>query len=150
MWLTGESHDFYNLSMSNPILATKLYIPPTRPNIVPRPRLVEQLTQGLHLGHKLTLISAPAGFGKTTLAAYWLASRERPVAWLSLDAGDSDLNVFLTYLTGAVRIVYPAACASTISLLQSSQMPSMDYLANILSNELIELPGRLVLALDLQ
>ena len=69
--------------MSTPILATKLFIPLRRPKVVPRVRLIERLNEGLH--GKLTLISAPAGFGKTTLVSEWLASGERPVAWLSLD-----------------------------------------------------------------
>src|SRR5438445_7374319 len=79
-----------------PILATKLYIPPLRPNVVSRPRLLERLNEGLH--GKLTLISAPAGFGKTTLVSEWLAGGPRPVAWLSLDEGENDPARFLTYL----------------------------------------------------
>jgi LuxR family maltose regulon positive regulatory protein len=85
---------FYNGSMSTPILATKLYIPPPRPNVVLRPRLIERLNQGLQ--HKLTLISAPAGFGKTTLLSEWLASLE--TRDLRREAGkadpvlDNDLN----------------------------------------------------------
>src|SRR4030095_9880491 len=106
--------------MSTPILATKLYIPPPRPKVVPRPRLIERLNEGLH--GKLTLISAPPGFGKTTLICEWVASgtegegvRAEPAAaslspqssatqrvpgtraaWLSLDEGDSDPTRFLT------------------------------------------------------
>lgn len=77
-----------------PLLTTKLYIPPVRPNLVPRPRLIERLTAGLH--RKLTLVSAPAGFGKTTLLSEWASQRisesanGRAVAWLSLDEGDND------------------------------------------------------------
>src|SRR5439155_2448038 len=82
-----------------PILATKLYIPRLRPNVVSRPRLIERLNEGLH--RKLTLIAAPAGFGKTTLISEWVEGIERPrtrTAWLSLDEGDSDPTLFLTYL----------------------------------------------------
>ena len=61
--------------MSTPILATKLYIPPPRPKVVLRPRLIERLNEGL-CGHKLTLISAPAGFGKTTLVSEWVLEDE--------------------------------------------------------------------------
>jgi len=61
--------------MTTPILTTKLYIPPPRPNLVPRPRLIERLDKGLGLEHKLTLISAPAGFGKTTLLSKWVSRR---------------------------------------------------------------------------
>src|SRR4030042_2606577 len=96
--------------MTLPILATKLYIPPPRPNLVPRPRLIEKLNEGLQT--KLTLISSPAGFGKTTLVSEWAAGPwHRPpgqvsvqkVAWLSLDKEDNDLTRFLTYLVAALQ-----------------------------------------------
>ena len=85
------------------ILATKLYIPPPRAKIVLRPRLIEQLNEGLDC--KLTLISAPAGFGKTTLVSEWIASCGRPVAWLSLDEGDNDPTRFLTYFIAALQTI---------------------------------------------
>jgi len=86
--------------MPTPILATKLYIPRLRPNVVSRPRLIERLNEGLH--RKLTLISAPAGFGKTTLVSQWLAAGPRLTAWLSLDEGENDPTRFLTYLVAAL------------------------------------------------
>ena len=89
--------------MSLPVLATKLYVPPLRPNIVRRPRLIERLNEGLH--RKLTLISAPAGFGKTTLVSEWLAGCGQPVAWLSLDEGDNDPARFLAYLVAALQTI---------------------------------------------
>ena len=91
--------------MPTPILATKLYIPPPRPKVVIRPRLVERLNDGLSASRKLTLISASAGFGKTTLVSEWLAGCERPVAWLSLDEGDNDPTRFLTYLVAALQTI---------------------------------------------
>ena len=94
--------------MSAPILATKLYIPPPRPKIVLRPRLIERLNEGLSAGRKLTLISASAGFGKTTLVSEWIAGCERPVAWLSLDEGDNDPARFLTYLVAALQTIAAA------------------------------------------
>jgi len=81
--------------MSAPLLTTKLYIPPTRPELVSRPRLIERLNAGLH--RKLTLISAPAGFGKTTLLSEWVAGCDRPFAWVSLDKGDNDPVRFWVY-----------------------------------------------------
>src|SRR3990172_8044171 len=87
--------------MSKPFLTTKLYIPPLQPKVVLRPRLIERLNEGLH--RKLTLISAPAGFGKTTLAAEWIAGCGRPVAWLSLDEGDNDPARFLAYFVAALQ-----------------------------------------------
>ena len=89
--------------MSTPILATKLYTPPPRPKIVLRPRLIERLNEGTDC--KLTIISAPAGFGKTTLVSEWIASCGRPAAWLSLDEGDNDPTRFLTYLVAALRTI---------------------------------------------
>jgi LuxR family maltose regulon positive regulatory protein len=81
--------------MSQPILATKLYIPPPQATLIQRPRLLERLDAGMH--RKLTLIAAPAGFGKTTLVSEWVAGCAKPVAWLSLDEGDRDLARLLTY-----------------------------------------------------
>src|SRR5215467_13893909 len=86
-----------------PLLATKLYLPPLRRKVVSRSRLFERLDAGLY--GKLTLISAPAGFGKTTLLSAWLARCERQAAWLSLDAGDNDPARFLTYLVAAVQTI---------------------------------------------
>jgi LuxR family maltose regulon positive regulatory protein len=92
--------------MATPLLKTKLDIPPVRPELVPRPRLIDRLNEGLH--RKFTLIAAPAGFGKTTLVSEWVAGcgRLEPkvrVAWLSLDEGDNDLARFLAYLVDALQ-----------------------------------------------
>ncbi len=89
--------------MTLPLLTTKLYIPPIRPELVSRPRLIERLNAALY--HKLTLISAPAGFGKTTLISDWVAGCEprTQAAWLSLDEGDNDLTRFLAYLVAALQ-----------------------------------------------
>src|SRR5216110_375168 len=91
--------------MPTPILATKLYIPRLRPHVVIRPRLIERLNEGLH--RNLTLIAAPAGFGKTTLVSAWVAGCDRQVAWLSLDEGDSDPILFLMYLIAALQTIAP-------------------------------------------
>ncbi|MEE9461673.1 MAG: adenylate/guanylate cyclase domain-containing protein, partial [Bacteroidales bacterium] len=97
-----EKHE-QSISAPEPILATKLYIPPPRPNVVLRSRLIERMNDGQH--GKLTLISAPPGFGKTTLASEWVAGCERPVAWLSLEEGDSDPTRFLAYLIAALQTI---------------------------------------------
>ncbi|MCA9873724.1 MAG: hypothetical protein KC441_08715, partial [Anaerolineales bacterium] len=76
--------------MTDALLKTKLHIPNLRPSLVPRPRLIEKLNQGLQTGGRLTLISASAGFGKTTVLSEWITSCRKPVAWLSLDERDSD------------------------------------------------------------
>src|SRR5258707_10546154 len=89
--------------MATPIRATNLYIPPPGPSVVSRPRLFERLHEGLH--RKLTLISAPAGFGKTTLTSAWVKGLDRPAAWLSLDAGENDPAGFLAYLIAALQTI---------------------------------------------
>ena len=109
--------------MSAPILATKLYIPPPRSKIVLRPRLIERLNEGLSAGRKLTLISASAGFGKTTLVSEWVAGCERPVAWLSLDEGDNDPTRFLTYLVAALQTIMANIGKGVLGVLQSPQPP---------------------------
>jgi LuxR family maltose regulon positive regulatory protein len=129
-----------------PILATKLYIPPPRLKVVIRPRLAERLDESLH--HKLTLISAPAGFGKTTLVSEWVAGCQRPAAWLSLDEGDNDLARFLTYLVAALRTVAPNIGAEALGLLQSPQPPPGEPVLTILLNEIAALPDDFVLVLD--
>jgi LuxR family maltose regulon positive regulatory protein len=91
--------------MKAPLLTAKLYVPPVRPDLVPRAHLFERLDEGLSLGRKLTLVSAPAGFGKTTLVSAWAARFGRPVAWLSLDEGDNDPVRFLAYLAAALQTV---------------------------------------------
>ncbi|MDQ5827320.1 MAG: helix-turn-helix transcriptional regulator, partial [Chloroflexota bacterium] len=132
--------------MSTPLLATKLYIPPLRPNVVLRPRLTEQLNEGLH--RKLTLISAPAGFGKTTLLSEWVAHCERPTAWLSLDAGENDLTRFLLYLVAALQTVAPTIGEGILRVLQSPQPPPIDAILTTLLNDIAALPDPFILVLD--
>src|SRR4030042_5935365 len=105
--------------MSMPILATKLYVPPPRPKAVLRPLLIERLNEGLSASRKLTLISAPAGFGKTTLVSEWVAVCERTVTWLSLDEGDNDPARFLTYLVAALQTIAAIIGAGVLAALQS-------------------------------
>src|SRR5215470_4674367 len=118
--------------MPTPILATKLYISRPRPNVVSRPRLLERLNEGLHC--RLILISAPAGFGKTTLVSEWVAGIERSAAWLSLDAGDNDPTRFLTYLVAAVQTIAPTIGAGVLGVLQSPQPPPPEALLTALLN----------------
>jgi len=118
------------------LLQTKLYIPPLRPNLVPRPRLIEGLNQGLQPGRKLTLISAPAGFGKTTLVSEWVSDLrsesplekqiENRIAWLSLDENDSEPARFLAYLIAALNQAAGKTTAigkGALRMLQSPQPP---------------------------
>ena len=102
----------------------------------------------------LTLVSSAAGFGKTTLVSAWIDSLSArdgpatPTAWLSLDETDSDLELFLRYFVAAIRMVFPAACGETLTLLEAPHAPDQVLLLVTLSNELEQLPARLVLVLD--
>ncbi|MCC7359091.1 MAG: AAA family ATPase [Anaerolineales bacterium] len=136
--------------MVSPILATKLYVPPPRPKAVLRARLIERLNQGLAQSRKLSLVSAPAGFGKTTLVAEWAASMGPSTAWLSLDEGDNDSTRFLTYLVAAVRTVAPKFGEEVVAALsvQSPQSPPTEVVLTALLNEITTLPDPLILVLD--
>ncbi len=132
--------------MPTPILATKLYIPRLRPHVVIRPRLIERLNEGLHCN--LTLIAAPAGFGKTTLVSAWVADCERQVAWLSLDKGDSDPILFLTFLVTALQTIAPTIGVGVLGALQSPQPPPIESILTALLNEIVAIPDNFVLVLD--
>ena len=134
--------------MLETLLQTKLYVPPLRPNLVSRPQLIERLNQGLNLGHKLTLISAPAGYGKTTLVSEWVTSCKRPVAWLSLDKGDNDLTLFLAYLVASLQTVAANIGEGVLAMLQSSQSPPVETTLAALLNEIAIIPDSIVLVLD--
>jgi len=128
------------------ILATKLYIPQPPPNVVLRPRLVDRLNEGLH--RKLTLISAPAGFGKTTLLSAWVARCDWQVAWLSLDESDNDATRFLIYLVAAVRTIAPTIGEGVLGALQSPQPPPTESSLTALLNEVSTVPDNFVLVID--
>ncbi|MBN9389047.1 MAG: helix-turn-helix transcriptional regulator [Chloroflexi bacterium] len=134
--------------MSIPILATKLYIPPQPIKAVSRPRLIERLNQGLQRNARLTLVSAQAGSGKTTLVTEWLAVCGRPSAWLSLDEGDSDPIRFLVYLVAALQRVAPKIGEGVMEVLQSSQPPPVETVLTGLLNEISGLPEKFFLVLD--
>jgi LuxR family maltose regulon positive regulatory protein len=138
--------------MSVPILATKLYIPPVRPELVSRSRLIDQLNNGLN--RKLTLISAPAGFGKTTLVSDWLRQLDIPIAWVSLDESDNDPVRFLTYFIAALQIIEAPQehtgdiGQGALSALQSSQPPPTETILTSLINDVAGIPDKLLLILD--
>jgi LuxR family maltose regulon positive regulatory protein len=132
--------------MATSILATKLYIPPPRPKVVLRSRLIERLNEGLR--GKLTLISAPAGFGKTTLVSEWVAGCGRPVAWLSLDEGDNDPTRFLAYLVAALQTIVTDIGDGVLGMLQSSQPPPTESILTTLLNEIAAVPDNFILVLD--
>ena len=158
--------------MEMPLLQTKLYIPPPRPtsSVVPRPRLIERLNEGLL--RKLTFISAPAGFGKTTLVSSWLnnlrftnddlrldAAKEsqivnrkskivNQVAWLSLDDADNDPVRFLTYVVAALQTIEANIGKGTLRALQAPQPPPTEAVLTAVINDVAALPNQIILVLD--
>ncbi|ASC70602.1 hypothetical protein XM38_015420 [Halomicronema hongdechloris C2206] len=128
-----------------PFLETKLYLPKWSADLVSRSRLIDRI----HPQRKLTLVSAPAGFGKTTLLAEWVAAvPTRPVAWVSLDQSDNDPGVFWTYLITALHKIQPSLGERSLSLLQSPQPPSIESVLMTLLNELTAVEAEFVLILD--
>ncbi len=131
-----------------PLLATKLSVPPVRPELVARPRLVDLLNS--EIWRKLTLISAPAGFGKTTLLSAWRASArgsEMPVAWVSLDAGDNDLARFWNYSIAALQALSPSA-VDLANAVYFPDMPSVEAFLTVLINSIATFTSDVVLVLD--
>lgn len=137
----------YNLHMAELLLQTKLFAPPKRSSLVSRPHLIAKLNQGLQQGSKLTLISAPAGFGKTTLVREWLDVAERPFAWLSLDEKDADQTRFWTYFLAALQTISADIGAKLLPFLQSPQVLIEPFLTALV-NEIVLLPMPFVLVLD--
>jgi len=140
--------------MDEPLLQTKLYIPNTgsdhtarlRSSLVVRPHLIEQLNDGLP--GKLTLISAPAGFGKTTLVSDWLDHIKRQAAWLSLDEDDNEFARFWTYVIAALQTIMPEVGTNALALLQSSPSPPSHAILTPLLNDLAAIPEKFILVLD--
>ena len=138
--------------MSIPILSTKLAVPPKRSDWVLRSRLIKRLNQGI--GRKLTLVSAPAGFGKTTLIATWLHgleckhSHSPRVGWLSLEDEDNDPVRFLSHFIAALQTIDPGIGLTAQSYLKTPRTPKLNHLMTLLINDLSQLPGQSVLTLD--
>jgi LuxR family maltose regulon positive regulatory protein len=129
-----------------PLIQTKLQLPVQSIDPVPRPRLAEWLDQ--RWKRPLTLVSAPAGYGKSTLISEWVRSLDCPSAWLSLDQYDNDLRVFLDYFITAIRSIHPQKLTETQALLGAPEMPPLRYLSGSLINELNEIEGEYVFVLD--
>ena len=138
--------------MSSPLLSTKFSIPPLRTGLVSRPHLIERtetdLLQDGVFGRRLTLISAPAGYGKTTLAIDWLQRLNLPVAWLSLDEADNDPRRFITYVIAAMRNINENIGGTATAMLQSPQPPPDELMLTSLVNEISVVTQPFILALD--
>ena len=128
------------------ILRTKLQCPPVASDILPRARLLDRLNKGRQ--RTLTLISAPAGYGKSTLASRWVAACDCPSGWVSLDESDSDLRTFLSYVLAAVSSLFPKVELRTEDLLEANPLPLAPVLAHQLLNDLQEITEPFMLVLD--
>ncbi len=147
--LVGEEEDRVNppnLEQREALLSTKLFIPPLRPNRMNRPRLDERMNSGLD--KTLILVSAPAGYGKTTLVSGWLHTTQVPATWISLDEGDNDPIHFLQYFIGALRKVVPAIKPDLLGVLQGNQPGAYKFLLNIVINEIAGRGAPFILVLD--
>ncbi len=135
--------------MLGDLLHTKFYVPPLQRSFVPRPRLIERLDQGLQRGHKLFLLTAPAGYGKSTLVLQWLETKQRPIAWLSLDNNDDDPRRFLTYVVAALNYSLPDFGEEIFGLLRTAgQEVALQTVSTIILNQLAGLETTIILVLD--
>jgi len=144
--LCGTKSVLYYQIMSAQILATKLYIPPPRDNAVLRSHLIERLNEAMR--RKLTLVSAPAGFGKTTLLGEWVAGHSHPAAWLSLDEADNEPAHFWSHFIAALQTLFPNIGVGAIDTLQSPQLPAIESILTSLLNELTAFPDDFALIMD--
>jgi LuxR family maltose regulon positive regulatory protein len=135
--------------MTIALLATKLFIPAAHSQRIPRPQLTGRLAEGAT--RKLTLLSAPAGFGKTSLLTEWIATADPAAAhfaWLSLDEHDDDEIVFLRYLAAALQTIDDELGATAVALLEAPEPPESRFILTSLINDIAGRDGRLVLILD--
>jgi len=132
--------------MVNPLLITKLYKPPARKEFLLRPRLVKYLSEGSN--RKLTLVSAPAGFGKTILVSQWIREVGYAAIWISLDEGDNDPVQFLRYLFRALGSVIPGIEKDYLGLISSAKISSIPHIITLLVNDLANRFGPLFIVLD--
>ena len=136
-------------AMPTSLLCTKLFVPPGSPKVVPCPNLIERLDEGVRSGHKLILVSAPAGYGKTTLLGEWIAHGElrTRVGWVSLDEGDNDPARFWAYVVAALQTVEEGIGAIDHTAPESPHPPIESALTGLL-NEIAGASGPVVLVLD--
>ena len=132
--------------METTLIQTKLQAPERQVSFVKRPSLMQKLQQ--NPGRHLTLVSAPAGFGKTSLIAEWLDEQIIACSWLSLDEFDNDIGLFLRYFVAAIRRTFPAACPQLGRILLAPDLPTPQTLSSILINEINGLPHPILLVVD--
>jgi LuxR family maltose regulon positive regulatory protein len=132
--------------VSTPLLSTKLYIPSTRPNLVPRPRLIQKLNAGLHC--KVTLISAPAGYGKTTLISDWIEQSGLSFCWITLDDSDNDIGHFLAYFIASLRSINIDLDEQILTLIHSPQQNQLENILIPMINQIADTQKNFSLVLD--
>ena len=130
-----------------PLIETKFYRPGLPVDMVHRPRLTNFLKKH-QVGRSLTLVSAPAGYGKSTLVSCWLDQVDCPTAWLSLDEGDNDFATFLHYFLAAIRMIFPGALQETENMIASISQPSETLIAKTLINEINQIETFFILVLE--
>lgn len=134
--------------MNHYIIKTKLYIPQYRENSISRPALIQKLSEGLSCNMQITLVSAPPGYGKTSLIVEWSKKSHLNFIWLTLDKGDNEPVRFFSYFIAALQQVDKNIGIAALSLLDAPQFPPLDLLAGALVNDITDLPGRAILVLD--
>lgn len=132
--------------MSSDLLQTKLFVPQLRPSLVPRPQIIEKLNQGL--SGKLTLISAPAGFGKTTVVNEWAMAVDMPTVWLSLDEEDSDPIRFWRYFIAGLQTIHAGFDEQVLHLFEHAPPPPLKTAVTTLINEISQFPDHIIFVLD--
>jgi LuxR family maltose regulon positive regulatory protein len=128
------------------ILRTKLHRPQITSDLVSRPQLVQRLEEGLQ--KPLTLVSAPAGYGKSTLLSSWLEQTKSPFTWLSLNEDDDDLPIFLRYVIAAIQLLFPSSMKETSQVLDAHDLPPFKSLTTSLINEIDAIGKSFILVLD--
>ena len=135
-----------NLDKSYPLLKTKLYIPPLQNTWINRTKLIDKLDKGQTC--KLILVSAPAGFGKTTLISEWIHHDHQTAAWFSIDKGDNDPVHFLIYTVAALQSVNPNIGRAALNMLIAPQLPPLESIVSNIINDIMALNEDIFLVLD--
>src|SRR4029079_13746563 len=133
--------------MPEPLLMTKVSLPIVRHRLVPRKKLLRQLSEGIQDGHVLTLVSAPAGYGKTTTIRMWVKQTGHPVAWVTLEKTDNDLGQFLTYVLTALQQTHNNLGQAAREVVENTQQIELQRILGLFINDLYQLDQPIVLVL---
>lgn len=134
--------------MSDPVLATKVSLPILRRNLVPRAKVLKRLIEGVQDGHLLTLVSAPAGYGKTTTIRMWVEEAGYPVAWVSLENSDNDLKQFFKYLLAALQLSGDDLGQAALEVVENSPEIDLQHILGLLINDLHDMDQLIILVLE--